>query len=348
MITVVAGVAGADADTGAVESMMLGDIITVVFYNVKVPELMDKSMPMEAQLIVHDTKRSPVPVLGPGPGLAYMSDAQITVSAPTVSRVTVKPGTATAEEVIEIVRVTYIARDNVFGMNEITIQLPEDWSPAYPHEEGETSKSFGRIALTEARAGTAENSYVVLTSSRDNIGTPNNSGNYFINLDDMNASIMVTVEDMPPSNVITATFYNVKVPPLTKSQLMAGASVDAQLTVKDSKISPDGMAYMSNAQITVSAPTASRVAVTPRTATAESVRDEVTVTYTVKDTVYDGNVITIKLPDIHDQAPSPDQAWGPAFGHTFGSTSDTIDLARDTTVTPSRSSSNGIFKASGR
>ena len=249
------------------------DYIIVTFYNVKVPalgeeQLEDRDTPVIGALRVEDSIE----------GAKYT--AEITVMHPTPSKVEVAPDRGVKEDSIEDITVTYIVKGDIASGNEITVELPDDWRAAYP-----VDRPF--FEVTEpATADRATTSYVEVTSR---LANSTSTATESIGLSD----VTITIDgDMESGDRIVVKYHNVKVP-----ELLDRMPMDAQFTVRDTKISPAGILYAEMAQITVNPQELNTVTVTPNNKVqASSIEEDVKVTYTITDAIADSNRITIELP----------------------------------------------------
>ncbi|RKU14344.1 hypothetical protein C6502_00555 [Candidatus Poribacteria bacterium] len=296
-------------------NMNNGDRIIVSFYNVKVQPLDDRT-PVEADIRVTDKLADD--------GKAYEGMAQITVNPQELNTVTVKPTRVQASSIEKDVTVTYVITDTIADSNDITIALPSDWEAAYANDgdpdgvasfHGSFDKSIdlaataasttatkGMISTKPATLATGasatKTSYVTVKytprgTSRTNTATVTINGN----------EVTIPVKgDMEPRDKIVVMYHNVEIPSLSDRE-----PLDVYITVTDA-LSVTDDEYNEQTKVRVNPPPLNVVAVTPPTATAETVRD-VKVTYSIKDTVREENTITVGLPE----------NWTPAYLPNDGS-----------------------------
>ena len=304
--------------------MAENDKITVTFHNVMVEKVMEgdegkqyKSAYFTVGDLVVDSD--------------YEAASEVKVSPPPPSSVTVTPTTVQASTVRDVT-VTYVITDAIAGNNDIVIRLPYGWEAAYANN-GDSAATIGSFG-DEAKGGTAGDQDIDVdgtkADSANNVKavaavrmvtslpktlaedatkakasyvevtyTPRGASmNTAIVTISGNEVIIPVKGNMAARDRIVVKYHNVMVPALE-----ARTPMDANITVTD-VLSPDGDAYDGMAKIRVNPPPSNTVAVTPDEVMAETIRDVVKVTYSIKGTVLgETNTITVGLPD----------GWGPAY-----------------------------------
>ena len=307
--TATVGINGNEVKVMVSDDMMRGDEIIVKFFNAKVQEVIGRE-PVTAQFMVTDT------IVGMDD--KYDAMAQIIVRPPKLSDVTVSvPSAVQASSIVTTVKVTYKAMDPIAEENEIIVDLPANWEAAYANDGGDGEADFGRFddfidldgdstatpavaavkmvstmpATLATGASASKTSYVTVEYTPR--GTSMNTADVSIR----DSEVMIPVEgNMAAMDRIVVTYHNVKVPALSDT------AAEVSIVVMD-KLSPTGSEYVGEAKIEVDAPDLNAVKVTPTTAVPAETVTDVTVTYSIKDTVVDENTITVGLPE----------GWMPAY-----------------------------------
>ena len=285
--------------TDATASMQRNDLIALTYYNVQVRQLEEYQLtanrdPVSYDLTVTDS------IVGAGKAAtdAYMPAPVVMVRPPKLSDVAVTP-TPVDGGTKRDVTVTYTAKDMIYGINTVSVELPSLWEPAYLPQDGTRNvNSFGAAALlpTDRVPSSDRNStsYVVLstkvtsdTSAEDLNDTVKVTSALLFDI--ANARLEVTVPGgMVNNDYIKVVFHNVKV-----EELIDTDHKDAALVIEDSIV---GSSYAKT--IEVIPPKLGNVTVTPDPVTAEATVD-LTVRYTATQVLADDNTygrIRVELP----------------------------------------------------
>ena len=228
--------------TAPAESMQRNNVISLTYYNVKVPQVEEYQLTANRDDVSYDlTVTDSVVAAGKAVGSGYTPAPVVKVRPPKVSTVTVSPTSAPGGSKKNVM-VTYTAKDMIHGTNIVSVELPVGWEPYFPpQDKSRAVNSFGSEALTEQpRSSTDRNktSYVLLKStvrsdtSATDMATDVKSSLIF---DLANARLDVTVPGgMVNGDKIEVTFYNVKV-----EELIDTDHKDAALIIEDSIVGSD-------------------------------------------------------------------------------------------------------------
>ena len=248
--------------------MMPRDKIVVMYHNVEVPALADRTT-VYANITITDA-------LSPN-GAAYddAEVARIKVNPPPENAVVVTPTEVDAETVRTTVKVTYSIKAAVLEQNILTVRLPENWMPAYrPSDDSSLSKSFGPLANPSGKNRT---SYITVNSAlTDSEYTVSSIADA-----ESNASLTITVYNTDKGentavkgDNIVVTFHNVKVRGLETGETFPAKDM---LTVTDTFSGGTDFAAeedtMDDVTIEVSALQRGAISRLPRDVDAEDVLD---------------------------------------------------------------------------
>ena len=316
-LTLAAGVASIDSDaTAPAESMQKNDVISITYYNVRVPQLDPFQLTANRDDVSYDLTVMDSIVNATTATTSYMPVAK--VRPPKVSAVTVSP-TSAAGGSKKNVTVIYTAKDMIYGGNTVSVELPTGWEPYYlPQDKSRTVNSFGSAALTtQPRSSSDRNStsYVLLKSTvkSDTSATdPTTDVTPNLYFDLANARLEVTVPGMMVNgDKIEVIFYNVKVEELSDTD-----HKDAALVIEDSIV---GSSYAKT--IEVIPPKLGNVTVThtPDAVTAEATID-LTVRYTATQVLADDSTygrIRVELPAGWTHSEDDDEIFDRTTGRQF-------------------------------
>ena len=332
------------------DEMVAGDKIIVTFYNVKVGTLDIAAVnlmrdPVDVSLVVTDSGVSQTPDED-----AFAAEV-ISVNPRKISTVSVDPMSVKADSTTDVY-VTYIAEDDLSRNNTVTIALPSGWQPAYTDAGvsatigtsttntdgtfGDTARLVGRTITTlpatmPTGKSKADFSYIEVSSSLDLAAATTAATNRYLptitqfdSTGPTAASIVLTPEAtasmMERRDRLTVTFFNVRI-----QTVYDQTPIKAQASVTDTGVTGPATKYNARTVFTVQPPSPSVVTVNPTAVNASSEIDLV-VLYTVDDTLYTDNGITVELPP----------GWDPARPHKTTETTNSFGDTALTEAPPSR------------